>query len=279
MENDLEKLILSNVEDNIGYIIFNRPKQLNAFNVTLAEKFIDIMELFSKDKTVRAVVIKGVGKIFSSGGDIKSMMSMVQEGKDRAEYFRAPLDTFNKMILSIKDIPKPVLAAVHGAVAGVAFNLMLACDLKIATEETLFTQAFIKLGLSPDGGGTYFLQKLVGYSRACELTMLPTEINAKIALNWGLINWVVPTDIFEKEIKNIADKLANSPTSAIGRTKFLLNRVERTFLSEQLEAERLMQIENAATDNFEEGLKAFIEKRPAKFNNCNPKFFGAGACP
>lgn len=266
MKDKTEELVLSNVEGNVGYIIFNRSDQLNTFNLALAEQFLDIVNNFNKDKTVRAIVIKGNGKVFSAGGDIKEMLNDVREGKDRAAYFRDPLATFNKMTLSLREIPKPVVAAVHGAVAGVAFNLMLGCDLRIAKDGTRFTQGFIRIGLSPDGGGTYFLPRLVGYARACELTMYPTELDAKTALNWGLINQVVPADAFEDKVKKTAERLANGPTITIGRTKSLLNQTYNRSLVEQMEAERLAQIENAASENFEEGLKAFIDRRQPKFN-------------
>ncbi len=266
MEERVEQLVLSNVENGVGYITLNRPERLNAFNLSLAEQFLDILKNFNNDKNVRVIAIKGSGKVFSAGGDIKEMLNNIEEGKDRAAYFQSPLVAFGKMNLSLRDIPKPVLAAVHGSVAGVAFNLMLSCDLKIAEEGTCFTQAFVKIGLSPDGGGTYFLPRLVGYSRACELTMLPTEIDAEKALNWGLINWVVPADAFEDEVKRTAERLADSPTQAIGKTKSLINRTYDRSLTEQIEDERLTQIENAASKDFEEGLRAFIDKRQPKFN-------------
>jgi len=261
-----EKSILSHVSCNVGYIMFNRPERLNAFNLDLAKQFIHAIESFRKDKTVRSIVIRGVGRAFSAGGDVKEMLSDVHEGRNRAAYFQSPLAAFNKMILSLREIAKPVLAAVHGAVAGVAFNLMLSCDLKMAEEGTSFTQAFVRIGLSPDGGGTYFLPRLVGYARACELTMLPTIIDAKTALNWGLINWIAPTASFEDEVKKIAEKLAEGPTLAVGRTKALLNRTYDNSLVEQMEAERLAQIENAEKEDFEEGLKAFVEKRQPRFH-------------
>jgi len=265
MKDKSEKLVLSNVEEDIGYIIFNRPDHLNAFNIDLANQFLQIMDIFNDDKNVRAIVIKGTGRVFSAGGDIKEMYNDVQEGKDRAAYFRSPLATFNKMILSLRDTPKPVLAAVHKVVAGVAFNLMLASDLRIAEEGTLFTQAFIKIGLSPDGGGTYFLPRIIGHARSCELTMLPTEIDAEKALDWGLINWIAPTEIFIDEVKKIAKRLAEGPTSTISRVKSLINKTYDHTLNEQIEFERLAQIENAKFKEFEEGLKAFIEKRTPRF--------------
>jgi 2-(1,2-epoxy-1,2-dihydrophenyl)acetyl-CoA isomerase len=250
----------------VGYVVINRPGSLNAFNLDLAEQFIDTVEAHSRDETVRAVVIRGEGKIFSAGGDVKEMLNDVRSGTDRAAYFRAPLAAFNRMNLCLRETPKPVLAAVHGAVAGVAFNLMLACDLSIAAEGTRFTQAFIRLGVSPDGGGTHFLPRLVGYARACELTMLPTELDAETALRWGLINWVVPADRFEAEAKIVAERLAAGPAAALRRTKQLLNQTHDRSLAEQMEAERLAQVENAADENFGEGLAAFVEKRAPQFN-------------
>ena len=265
MSKNLEELVYSNFENGVGYITLNRSENYNTFNLTLATEFLDIVNKFGKDRAVRAIVIKGNGKVFSAGGDIIEMLNDVQVGSDRAAYFRSPLTAFGKMNQSLREIPKPVLAAVHGSVAGVAFNLMLSCDLIVAEENTRFTQAFVRIGLSPDGGGTYFLPRLVGYARACELTMLPTVINAKKALDWGLINWIVSSDSFENEVIKIAERLAAGPTSAIGRTKSLLDRTYEYSLIEQMEEERIAQIQNAENKNYREGLKAFIDKRTPKF--------------
>jgi 2-(1,2-epoxy-1,2-dihydrophenyl)acetyl-CoA isomerase len=148
---------------------------------------------------------------------------------------------------------------------------MLACDLRIAKEGTRFTQAFVKIGLSPDGGGTYFLPRLVGHARACELVMLPTEIDAKTALDWGLINWVVPADAFDAQVTNIAERLVRGPFMTIGRAKALLNQAYDRSLIDHMEAERLAQIENAASEDFEEGLKALSEKRQPDFDRCRKR--------
>jgi 2-(1,2-epoxy-1,2-dihydrophenyl)acetyl-CoA isomerase len=258
MNEKPEELVLSRIESGIGHITINRPKYLNAFNLDLAKRFISILEDYEKNKTVRAIVIRGAGRVFSAGGDVKEMMNDV----------RSPLAAFHRLILHLRRIPKPVLTAVHGVVAGFAFNLMLACDLRIAEEGTRFTQAFVKIGLSPDGGGTYFLPRLVGHARACELTMLPTEIDANTALDWGLVNWVVPTDAFDDQVKKTAEDLVRGPAMAIGRAKVLLNQTHDHSLADQMEAERLAQIENAASEDFGEGLSAFSEKRRPNFHNC-----------
>lgn len=265
VQESSKPLILRTVEDRVGYLTLDRSDHLNAFNLELAEQFLEALQNCEQDQAVRAVVIRGAGKVFSVGGDVKQMLDYVEEGEDRAAYFRAPLSTFHRMVLSIRESPKPVLAAVHGAVAGVAFNVVLACDLRIAQAGTRFVEAFIKLGLSPDGGGSYFLPQLTGYARACELTMLPTEIDADTALAWGLINWVVPDEDFADKVTEIAKKLACAPSEAITRTKLLLNRACHHGLAEHMEAERLAQIKNAAHSDFEEGLRAFLEKREARF--------------
>lgn len=258
--------ILSRIEKGIGYIELNRPDCLNAFNLDLAEEFIRVINAFRIDSDVRVVIIRGAGKVFSAGGDIKEMLGYVTDGNDRAAYFRSPLAAFGRMVMSVRNIPKPVLIVVHGAVAGAAFNLMLACDLIIAEDETRFTQSFIKLGLSPDAGGTWHLPRLVGYARACELTMLPTELDARTALEWGLINWALPADKLEEKVSEIAQKLVNGPEEALGKTKLLLNQAFDRTLEEHIESERLVQVENAANDDFEEGLRAFLERREPEFN-------------
>jgi 2-(1,2-epoxy-1,2-dihydrophenyl)acetyl-CoA isomerase len=265
MERTSEGAVARRVEGNIGHITLNRADRMNAFDLELANQFLETLESFRRSEEVRAVVLRGAGRVFSVGGDVREMSSDVEQGKDRAAYFRAPLAAFHKVVLAIREIPKPVLAVVQGAVAGVAFNVMLACDLRLAAAGTRFTQAFVKLGLSPDGGGTYFLPRQVGYARACELAMLPTQIDAATAQSWGLVNWVVAPEVLEEEAAKIAGRLAAGPASALGRMKALMNQSGARSLADQLEAERLAQIDNAASPNFPEGLKAFLEKREPRF--------------
>jgi 2-(1,2-epoxy-1,2-dihydrophenyl)acetyl-CoA isomerase len=260
-----DSLILPSVEDNVGTITLHRPEALNAFNLEMAQEILRTLTEFSQDAAVRAIVLRGAGKVFSAGGDIKEMWEDVLQGDDPAAYFRAPLTAFGEIVLSVWRMPKPVLAAVHGAVAGVAFNLMLACDLKIATATTRFTQAFIKIGLSPDGGGTWLLPRLAGRARAAELALLPTELDAATAREWGLINWVVAEADFAARVKGITAQLAAGPVAAMGRAKELLNSACDTGLADHIEAERLAQVANAASPDFAEGLAAFLERRRPSF--------------
>lgn len=265
MDRTSEAPVARSVEGKIGHLTLNRTDRLNAFNLELANQFLEGLESFRRDNQVRVVVLRGAGRVFSVGGDVREMAGDVEQGKDRAAYFRAPLATFHKMVLAIRELPKPVLAVVQGAVAGVAFNVMLACDLRLAAAGTRFTQAFVKLGLSPDGGGTFFLPREVGYARACELAMLPTQLDAQAAQSWGLINWVVAPEALDAEAAKIAERLAAGPASALGRMKALLNQSGSQSLAEQLEAERLAQIDNSASPDFPEGLRAFLEKREPRF--------------
>jgi 2-(1,2-epoxy-1,2-dihydrophenyl)acetyl-CoA isomerase len=242
---------------------------LNAFSLDMAQQLLATLAELGSDDSVRAIVLRGAGRVFSAGGDITEMLENVRRGQDRAAYFRAPLTAFGRVSLALRENPKPVLAAVHGAVAGVAFNVMLACDLKIAAETTRFTQAFIKIGLSPDGGGTWFLPRLLGHTRASELTLLPTELDAATAKAWGLINWVVPDEAFDDRVDEIAGTLATGPAEALASAKSLLDASYGRSLADHIEAERLAQIDNAASSDFEEGLMAFVEKRKPSFGGGN----------
>lgn len=253
-------------KDQVGFLVLNRPRALNTFNLEMAETFLDGLGGFSADPAIKTIVIKSNGSVFSAGGDVREMLGYVEDGEDRAAYFRAPLTAFGQMVIGIREIPKPVIAAVHGAVAGFAFNLVLACDFIIAAADTRFSQSFIKVGLSPDAGGTFFLPQLLGLQRASELAMLPVEIDAEKACNWGLINRVYPADQLDVKVEELCETLALAPSEAIAKTKMLLNQACLKGLQSHIESERLAQVENAAHFNFEEGLRAFIEKREPRFN-------------
>lgn len=252
------------IEGGVGTITLDEPERMNVFHLTMANAVFGALERFREDESVRAVVLQGAGRAFSAGGDVREMHGNVRDG-DRAAFFRVPLKTFNELGKALQELPLPVVAALHGAVAGVAFNLALACDFRIAQEGTRFTQAFVRLGLSPDGGGSWQLARLVGHARACELTMLPTVIDAEQALAWGLLNRVVPAEGFDDAVRELAEELARGPTATLARTKALLHSAWSRSFVEQAEAERKVQIANAATHDFEEGLSAFVGKRRPDF--------------
>jgi len=260
----MSNLILISEQNGIGTLTLNRPEAMNTPNLEMAEAFLEAVDTLYHDAAVRVVVLRGAGAMFCAGGDIKLMNQCVVSG-DHAGYFREPVQKFCQMVMALRNCPKPVVAAVHGAAAGYGFNLMLACDLILAEERTRFLQAFIKIALTPDGGGTWFLPRLVGYQRACELVMLPTEIDTKTALKMGLINWVASQDGFEEKLKEITQKLSNGPLGAMGRAKTLLNQAYYNDLETHLEAERQSLIKGADSQDFAEGLTAFIEKRQPVF--------------
>lgn len=263
MSDDM--LVRTEIADGVGTLILADEKRLNAFGLDLARQTLTSLEALAADDRVRAVVLRGSGSVFSVGGDIKQMKQDLAAG-DPGAFFREPLTAFNELTMALCEIPKPVLAAVHGAVAGVAFNIMLACDLVVAAASTRFTQAFAGIGLSVDGGGSWMLPRRVGHVRACELTLLPTTLDADRAKAWGLVNWVVPDNNFDMVTRRRATQLAQGPTGAMARTKALLNTAYTRTLAEQAEAERLVQLANSTHPDFGEGLTAFLEKRPPKFH-------------
>jgi 2-(1,2-epoxy-1,2-dihydrophenyl)acetyl-CoA isomerase len=258
------ELVKIDVADGVGTLTLADTKRLNAFGLPLAEQALAALQALRDAPRVRAVVLRGEGRVFSVGGDVRQMGQDIADG-DPGAFFREPLSAFNALALALHRLPKPVLVAVHGAVAGVAFNLMLACDLALAAASTRFTQAFVSIGLSADGGGTWMLPRRVGRARACELTLLPTTLDADTACRWGLVNWVVPDAELEAETRRRAAQLATGPTQAIARTKALLNAAYDRSLADQAEQERLAQLENSAHPDFAEGIAAFLEKRPPVF--------------
>ncbi|MFA6033461.1 MAG: enoyl-CoA hydratase-related protein [Myxococcota bacterium] len=259
-----DPLVLSARDGAVGYVTLNRPSAMNAFNLPLALEFIKAVEDLDSDVATRVIVINGAGKVFSAGGDVREMHGNVLRG-DRAAYFREPLAAFNRMAMAARNARTPVIASVHGAAAGVAFNLVLSCDLRVAAEGTKFAQAFIGIGLSPDGGGTFVLPRLLGQARAAELTMLPGGIDAAKALEWGLVNRVVPAALLKEKTEELAREIARGPADALARTKALLNGEIRDALERRMEDERLAQIANSVSDDFPEGLSAFLEKRKPVF--------------
>lgn len=258
------ELVKLHIADGIGTLTLADTKRLNAFGLPLAEQALAGLQRLRDDETVRVVVLRGAGRVFSVGGDVRQMGQDIADG-DPGAFFRAPLSAFNALTVALLELPKPVLAVVHGAVAGVAFNIMLACDLALAAASTRFTQAFVSIGLSADGGGSWMLPRRVGRARACELTMLPTTLDADTAHQWGLVNWVVADDALEAEAQRRAAQLAAGPTQAIARTKALLNAAHDRGLADQAEAERLAQLDNSAHPDFTEGITAFLEKRKPEF--------------
>jgi 2-(1,2-epoxy-1,2-dihydrophenyl)acetyl-CoA isomerase len=245
-------------------IVLNRPDRLNALTVAVAEDFIAAVN-DAVEKGARAVVLTGAGRAFSAGGDLREMQEIAsKEGRVEA-FFDEPLRLLNEVVLLIRSVPIPFVAAVNGIASGGGCNLALACDVVIAARSAKFNQAFIKIGLSPDCGGTFFLPRLIGLRRAVELMLTGDLVEAERAQQIGMINSVVEDDELMKHALAIAEKLADAPTAAIGQIKQLVDASAGAELAAQLDRERLSQIKMGQTKDFAEGVTAFLEKRPARF--------------
>ncbi len=248
----------------VGVITLNRPDRLNALNVQVAHDFKAAINE-AREQGARAIVLTGAGRAFCAGGDLREMQEIAKkEGKAEA-FFDEPLRLLNEAILMIRQTPVPFIAAVNGVASGGGCNLALACDLVIAGESAKFNQAFIKIGLTPDCGGTFMLPRLVGWKRATELLFTGDLISAQAAAEMGMINSVSPDNELMAKVMAMAEKLAQAPTAAIGEIKMLLDASAANDMCSQLDLERQRQIESGKTQDFVEGVSAFLEKRPPRF--------------
>jgi len=254
--------VLYSVADGIATITLNRPQVMNALDAAMMVQLRAACEQADRDESARVVVLRGAGPAFLAGGDVAffhanlpRMPAVAREGG--AELHHA--------ILALRRAPKPVLASVHGAVAGAGVSLMAAADLAIAAEGTRFTFAYSKIGTSPDGGATYLLPRLVGARRALELMLLSDTFDAQTALRLGLVNWVAGAEQLGSETEAIARRIALGPTLAFSEIKRLVNEGYDRTLVAQLDAEVEAFARCAATRDFAEGVTAFVEKRKPSF--------------
>lgn len=246
----------------VEHVEMNRPDVLNAWNAVLGREMMAAVQAAEKDPDVRAVLITGAGRGFSSGADLGSVRLTEDGIPDLASVLR---DDFNPMILAVRQSSKPYVAGVHGAAAGIAAALVLACDLVVAAESSYLLMAFVNVGLMPDGGAIQYLAERVGLARAAELCMLGERLPAAKAMDWGLINAVHPDgEMFDKAMA-LAQRLAASPSVAIGNIKRTLTETAQANLLDHMGVEADRQQEHAATHDFIEGVQAFQEKRPARF--------------
>ncbi len=251
-------------EANVATITFNRPDALNALSLQLCIDLHSAIEKAIGDQA-RAIILTGEGRAFCSGGDLREMKSMWEkEGRIEA-FLEEPLKALHDVIALIRKTPIPFVAAVNGVCAGAGTNFALACDLIIAADDATFNEAFVRIGLSPDCGGTYFLPRAVGEKRAAELLMLGGTLNAAEAQTIGLINKVAAADELADAAANLAAKLAVGPTGSIGRIKKMLNASYSNTLEQQLKLEHECQLESGRSNDFKKGVAAFFEKRLPKF--------------
>jgi 2-(1,2-epoxy-1,2-dihydrophenyl)acetyl-CoA isomerase len=260
----LETVNLSLV-DGVATIELNRPEALNAWNKQLGVDLLSALRQAADDDAARAVVITGAGRAFSSGADLRDTTDeLTPEGRPDV---RKRLDEcYHPIMHAVRELPKPVVAAVNGVAVGIGCSLALCCDLIVAAESAYFLLAFVNIGLVPDGGSSLFVPARVGIARASELAMLGERLGATQALDWGLINRVVPDVELGRETAALAGRLAAGPTRSYAGTKRLLNNWLYSRIDEQLDLEAQVQQEMAGSDDFIEGTMAFLEKRQAHFS-------------
>ena len=256
----MNRTIVSSEKDGILTLTLHRPEVFNSFNQSMGRAFQEALDDASQRVSVRCVVIRGEGKAFCAGQDLKKVTSEASPG------FKVIVEeTYNRSIGRICSMEKPVIAAVNGVAAGAGANIALACDFVVAKESAKFIQAFANIGLIPDSGGTYWLPRLVGMARAKELTMLGAPLTASEAHQMGLIHRSVAEDAWEDEVHTLAMRLAQMPTKGLGWTKRALHESMGNTLQEQLSLELDLQFQAAETNDYAEGVQAFLDKRRPKF--------------
>lgn len=253
------------LNNNVATVTMNRPDALNALSLQLT-KDLDAAFRQAIADNARAIVFTGNGRAFCSGGDLREMKAMWEkEGRIEA-FLEDPLGALHGVIKLIRETPIPFVAAVNGVCAGAGVNFALACDIVIAAEDASFREAFVRIGLSPDCGGTFLLPRAVGEKIATELFMTGDAVTAQRAVEIGMINRVVPADELLSEANQLATKLASGPTGAIGRIKQMMNATFSNDLDAQLALEHRCQIESGKSADFREGVAAFFDKRAANFS-------------
>jgi 2-(1,2-epoxy-1,2-dihydrophenyl)acetyl-CoA isomerase len=249
------------ISNSVAFLTLNRPEVFNSFNREMALRLQSELDRCAENNEVRAIVISGNGKAFCAGQDLKEVTT-----PELNPGFKVILEEhYNPIIKKIRSISKPVIAAVNGVAAGAGANIALACDIVVASERASFIQAFSKIGLVPDSGGTFFLPRLIGFQKASALMMLGDKVSAEEAEHLGMIYKVYSAEDFNAEVTVLAEKMAKMPTKALGLTKQLLNNSMTNSLNEQLEMESKFQIEAAQSNDYNEGVSSFVEKRKPNF--------------
>ncbi|MER3430016.1 MAG: 2-(1,2-epoxy-1,2-dihydrophenyl)acetyl-CoA isomerase [Blastocatellia bacterium] len=256
--------VLYELSGFVATVRMNRPEALNALSQQLSSDLAASFERAVADGA-RAIILTGSGRAFCSGGDLREMRALGEKDGNIGAFLDRPLKALHEVIRFIRETPVPFIAAVNGVCAGAGTNFALACDLVLAAENATFNEAFVRIGLTPDCGGTFFLPRAVGEKMAAEMFLTGMSINATRAAEIGMINRVVPSEDLMQEARKLAEQLATGPTSSFGRIKRLLNSSFRNTLEEQLDLEADCQLQSGKSDDFREGVSAFFEKRRPEF--------------
>jgi 2-(1,2-epoxy-1,2-dihydrophenyl)acetyl-CoA isomerase len=262
MRTDYEHLLVQQ-DGGVLTVTMNRPEVLNAVSEPMLDGLGEIMEEAAQDASVRCVVLTGAGRAFGAGADLRGFAAGHASGAPIK--VSEHLQKYHRVVHAMRSMPKPVIAAVRGVAAGASCNLALACDLRVASEDARFIEAFARIGLVPDAGGGFFLPRLVGYGKALELAMLADEVSGPEAERLGLANKCVPLAEFEETVKSLSQRLAKGPTRTYGLMKELMNAAVVSDLETTLRLEGELQDQAFATADHREGIAAFIQKRPAEF--------------
>lgn len=255
--------ILFELQDGIARLTLNRPERLNSFNVAMHAEVKHVLQRVADDSSARVLVLTGAGRGFCAGQDLGDRS--VAPGDERVDLGESIEKYYRPLVLALRNLPLPVVAAVNGVAAGAGANIALACDMVVAAKSASFVQAFSKLGLVPDSGGTWFLPRLLGNARAMGLALLGDKLPAEQAAQWGLIWQCVDDSEFESSIDMLARRLADAPTRGLARTKQAIYESWEHTLAQQLDQERDFQRELGRSQDYGEGVAAFTEKRPPRF--------------
>jgi len=252
--------ILFEIKNSIAFITLNRPEKYNAFTREMALLLQEKLDECEKNISVRCVMISGAGKAFSAGQDLSEVTDPNGRGMEKILS-----ESYNPIVTKIRNLNKPVLAAVNGVAAGAGANIALCCDIVIASENASFIQAFSKIGLIPDSGGTYFLPRLIGFQKASAIMMLGDKISAAEAEKTGMVYKTFSKETFFAEAEKMAITLSQLPTKALAFTKYALNKSFEQSFEQQLQTEDFLQQKAASTNDFKEGIAAFTQKRKPDF--------------
>jgi 2-(1,2-epoxy-1,2-dihydrophenyl)acetyl-CoA isomerase len=256
----------ASLAEGAATIRLNRPEALNAWTGRLGADLLAALRQAAEDEAVRAIVITGAGRAFSSGADLKEFSGGFTTPDGRPDVYRTLTELYHPIMRAVREVPKPVVASVNGPAVGIGCSLALCCDLIVASQSAYFLLAFVNIGLVPDGGSSLFVPTRIGMARATELAMLGERLTATTALDWGLINRVVADGELENETAALAARLASGPTRSYAGTKRQLNNWLYARMDEQLDLEAQLQREMSTSDDFIEGAMAFVERRPARFS-------------
>ncbi len=249
------------VANNIATITLNRPEVYNALNDGITYEFQDALKKISKDDSIRVVVLTGAGKAFCSGQDLKAA-----SGQERRSFLDSLHKRYNPIISAMRNLPKPIICRLNGVAAGAGCSLALACDMIIASEDAVLIEVFINIGLVPDSGSSYFLPRMVSKSKAFELCSMGSRVKADEALKLGIVNRVAPADQLDIVLKEYTDYFSKAPTKSIGLIKRMLDKSATSTLDQMLEYEAYCQEIAGTSNDYQEGVSAFLEKRKPDFS-------------